>query len=63
MWQILDIAYIIPASVFLAVFIADFLADKYHLSFKTPLILIFAFLGFILTIVKIKKFIDSQENK
>lgn len=59
MWQLFDIAYVIPASVFLGFALGTWLETKYGLNLKTTTIMVFAGLGFILTMVKIKRFIDS----
>lgn len=63
MWQLFDIAYVIPASVFLASWLADFLQNKYSLECKVPAIVTGAFLGIVLTIFKIKSFVDKENNK
>ena len=59
LWQLLDIAYVIPATVFIGYLVAGFLESKYEGDFMVPSVLIALFLGFILTIVKIKRVIDA----
>ncbi len=67
MFQLLDIAYVIPAMVFVGYFIGKKLEANYGDSnYYTYSILIAALLGFILTFFKIKKYVDqcnSAENK
>ena len=62
MWQLFDIAYVIPSAVFLAYFLGDYILEHYQKDYKVPLILSFAFLGIILTFFKIKRFVD-RSNK
>lgn len=64
MWQLFDIAYVIPASVFIGFFLGKFLANKFGVDdYQTYSIMGFALIGFIMTIVKIKRFVDSVNNK
>ncbi len=64
MWQLFDIAYVIPASVFIGYGLGKFLANKFGVDdYQTYSIMGFALLGFVLTIVKIKRFVDSVNNK
>ena len=63
MWQLLDIAYVIPASVFLASWLADFLKAQYSIECKVLAIVSGAFLGILLTIFKIKNFVDAENAK
>ncbi len=64
MWQLFDIAYVIPASVFLGYWLGKFLESKYPgadwLSYS---IIGFAVIGFVLTFVKIKRFVDRANSK
>ena len=63
MWQLFDIAYIIPVSVGLGYFIGKYLDAKFSGDYSTYSIMIAALCGFILTIVKIKRFIDQQNSQ
>jgi len=63
MWQLFDIAYVIPASVFLASWLADFLKAQYDIDAKVSIIVSGAFLGIVLTVFKIKKFVDKENAK
>ena len=63
MWQLFDIAYVIPAIVFLASWSADFLKVQYGIEAKVLLIVSGAALGIVLTIFKIKKFVDRENAK
>ncbi len=63
MWQLFDIAYVIPASVFLASWLADFLKAQYTIDAKVSIIVSGAFLGIVLTVFKIKKFVDRENAK
>jgi hypothetical protein len=63
MWQLLDIAYVIPASVFLASWLADFLKAQYSIECKVMAIVTGAFFGIVLTIFKIKNFVDTENAK
>ena len=58
MWQLFDIAYVIPSTVFLGYFLGEYLFDKYGMDYKVTSIMVFASLGIILTFFKIKKFVD-----
>jgi hypothetical protein len=62
LWQLFDIAYIIPASVFIGYWVGKLLEAKYGGDYFVNSVLTAAGLGLILTIVKIKRYID-QENK
>lgn len=62
MWQLFDIAYVIPAAVFIGYWLGKYLEGKFGGDYLTYSIMLFALLGFVLTIVKIKRFVD-QENK
>jgi hypothetical protein len=59
MWQLIDIAYVIPATVFLGYFLGKFLEDKYGGEYMTYTIMGFAIAGFVLTFFKIKKYVDQ----
>lgn len=59
MWQLIDIAYVIPATVFLGYFLGKFLEDKYGGDYMTYTIMGFAIAGFVLTFFKIKKYVDQ----
>lgn len=64
MWQLFDIAYVIPASVFLGYALGKFLEGKYPgTDWLTYSIVLFALIGFVLTIVKIKRFVDRENAK
>lgn len=64
MWQLFDIAYIIPASVFIGYWLGRYLETKFGQDeYLTYSIMFFALMGFVLTIVKIKRFVDSVNNK
>ena len=64
MWQLVDIAYVIPASVFIGYWLGQYLKNKFGVDdYQTYSIMGFALLGFIMTIVKIKRFVDSVNNK
>lgn len=62
LWQLLDIAYIIPVTVGAGYFIGKYLDSKFEGEYSVAAIMIAALCGFILTIVKIKRFVD-QVNK
>jgi hypothetical protein len=62
-WQLLDIAYVTPAAVFLAYFIALYVQNHYQKDIMVVSIILGAALGLILTGVKIKRFVDYQNNK
>lgn len=59
MWQLIDIAYVIPATVFLGYWLGQFLEKKFGGDYSTYCIMGFALAGFVLTIFKIKKFVDQ----
>lgn len=59
MWQLFDIAYVIPAAVFLGFALGTWLEAEYGVGLKTTSIMIFAGFGFLLTMIKIKRYIDS----
>lgn len=63
MWQLLDIAYIIPVTVAIGYFLGTFLESKYEGDYLIASILIFMLLGFILTIVRIKRALDEMNDK
>lgn len=63
MWQLFDIAYVIPSTVFLGYWLGNYIFDKYAYDYKVPLIMGFALMGIILTIFKIKKFVDRENKK
>lgn len=63
MWQLFDIAYVIPASVFLASWLADFLKAQYSIECKVTAIVLGALFGIVLTIFKIKNFVDRENQK
>lgn len=62
MWQLLDIAYVIPAAVFIGYWLGSYLESKYDGDYFVNSVLIGAACGLVLTIVKIKRFVD-QSNK
>jgi F0F1-type ATP synthase assembly protein I len=62
MWQLLDIAYVIPACVFLGYWIGILLENQFSGTYRTPAIVFGAVLGFILAFVKIKRYVDSVNN-
>lgn len=62
MWQLLDIAYIIPVTIAIGYFLGTFLEAKYQGDFLIPSILVFMVLGFILTVVRIKRALDQMNN-
>jgi F0F1-type ATP synthase assembly protein I len=59
MWTLVDIAYVIPATVFIGYFLGKFLDAKYGGDYSTYCIMGFAIAGFVLTFFKIKKYVDS----
>ncbi len=59
MWQLFDIGYVIPATVAIGYFIGKFLESKCEGDYFVTSVLISAACGFILTIVKIKRFMDE----
>jgi len=63
MWQLIDIAYVIPVTVAIGYFLANFLEDKYGGDFRVPVVLIALTLGTVLTIVRIKKALDQINHK
>jgi F0F1-type ATP synthase assembly protein I len=64
MWQLFDIAYVIPGAVFIGYWIGKYLTNRYcNDQYLTYSIMIAAILGFILTIVKIKRFVDEVNSK
>jgi hypothetical protein len=63
MWQLLDIAYVVPASVFLAYWIGILLENLYGKGYMAPAVVFGAVFGFILAGVKIKRYIDSVNKK
>lgn len=63
MWQLFDIAYVIPAAVFLGYWVGKYLESRYQGEFVTYAVMIAAILGFVLTIVKIKRFVDAENRK
>jgi F0F1-type ATP synthase assembly protein I len=58
-FQLFDIAYVIPATVFMGYWLGGFLEEKYGGELKTYSIMVFALAGFVLTFFKIKKFVDA----
>ncbi len=62
MWQLLDIAYVIPACVFLGYWIGILLENQFSGTYRTPAIVFGAVLGFIVAFVKIKRYVDSVNN-
>jgi len=62
MWQLLDIAYVIPACVFLGYWIGILLENQFSGTYRTPAVVFGAVLGFILAFVKIKRYVDSVNN-
>lgn len=63
MWQLLDIAYIIPVTIAIGYFLGTFLETKYQGDFLIPSILVFMVLGFILTVVRIRRALDEMNRK
>lgn len=63
MWQLLDIAYVIPSAVFLAYSLGEYIFEHYGVDYKVTFIMVFAVLGIILTFFKIKKFVDIENSK
>ncbi len=63
MWQLFDIAYVIPSAVFLGYFLGEYIFEHYGLDYKVMSIMIFATLGIILTFFKIKKFVDKANSQ
>jgi len=63
MWQLFDIAYVIPVAVFIGYWLGKFLETKYPGDYFVTSVMISALLGFVLTIVKIKKFIDDYNRR
>lgn len=63
MWQLFDIAYVIPTTVFLGYWAGKFLEEKYSGEYMTYSIMTATVIGFILTIYKIKRFVDQQNSK
>ena len=63
MWQLVDIAYVIPAAVFIGYWIGKFLETKYEGDYFVNAVLIGAGIGLVLTITKIKRFIDQSNNR
>ncbi len=60
MWQLLDIAYVIPATTFLAYAISKYWL---HSAQSSNAVLIGAVCGFILTGYKIKNFVDKVNKE
>ena len=63
MWQLVDIAYVIPAAVFIGYGVGKFLETKYEGDYFVNSVLIAAALGLLLTIMKIKRFVDESNKK
>lgn len=63
MWQLFDLAYVIPATVAIGYFVGKFLESRLEGDYLINSILISAFIGLVLTIARIKKFIDQQNKK
>lgn len=63
MWQLLDIAYVIPATVAIGYAIGKYLESQYEGDFMVNSIMIAAALGLVLSVYKIKRFIDSENKK
>ena len=63
MWQLVDIAYVVPVTVVMGVFLGNFLDDKYGPGYSTYTVLAFTFLGFVLAIIKVKRYIDRTHGK
>ena len=61
MWQLLDIAYVIPVCAFLGFWFGDYLLSQGY-DYQVACIMISALLGIILTSFKIKKFIDTANK-
>lgn len=59
MWQLIDIAYVIPVTVGIGYFVGNYLDAKYEGSFMVPSVLVALLLGTVLTIVKIKRVLDK----
>lgn len=68
MGQLIDIAYVIPATVAIGYFIGTWLENNREGDYLVNSILIAAACGLILTIVKIKRYVDlvnkpAQDSK
>ena len=62
MFQLFDIAYIIPASVILGFLLGQYLEKNYGSNLQMLCVCISVLLGFILTIFRINKFAQSQKK-
>lgn len=62
MWQLIDIAYVIPAAVFIGYWVGHYLETKYDGDYFVNAVLIGAGLGLILTVAKIKRFVDESND-
>ncbi len=60
MWQLIDIAYVIPATIFIGWAVSKYLMQGQHF---TTSIMIGALCGFILSIYKIKQFADKVNRE
>jgi hypothetical protein len=63
LWQLFDIAYVIPAAVAIGYFVGKFLESKYGGDYFVNSVLIAAACGLVLTIVKIKRVVDEVNKK
>ncbi len=63
MWQLIDIAYVIPVTIGLGLLVSKFLESRYEGNFLVPCVLVALTLGTILTIVKIKRVLDQINKK
>lgn len=63
MWRLLDIGYVMPATIILAYFLGKVLSDQLGGDYMAVCIITGAILGLILTFYRIKKYIDSEEAK
>jgi hypothetical protein len=63
LWQLFDIAYVIPAAVAIGYFVGKFLESKYEGDYFVNSVLIAAACGLVLTIVKIKRVVDEVNKK
>ena len=63
MFNLIDIAYVIPATVFVGYWVGKFLEAQFGGSYKAYSIIIFALLGFVLTFMKIMKFVQNSNQK
>jgi hypothetical protein len=63
MWQLFDIAYVIPACVALGYWVGKLLETRFAGEYSVISIMLATLCGFILTIAKIKRYVDSVNKK